>query len=195
LKNIIIFASGKGSNAQNIIEYFKNSAVISVALIVSNNAQAGVIQVANNNNIPYLIISKTETDKWVQQIISATSCNIDLVVLAGFLLQIPKNLIQHFPNKIVNIHPALLPKFGGKGMYGSKVHQAVIAANETESGITIHFVNEKYDEGKIIFQASCPITSTDTIQSLQTKIQQLEHEYFAKVVEDILAPIFNGGSK
>ncbi len=186
IKNIAIFASGEGTNAQTIIDYFKTSNQVKIALVVSNKSTANVLNRAKNNNIDTLIIDKhsfTETNEVIDVLKKA---NINLIVLAGFLWMIPENLIKAFPNKIVNIHPALLPKFGGKGMYGMNVHKAVIEAKEKESGISIHFVNEKYDEGKIISQHKCEVSETDTPENLAQKIQQLEHEHFPKVIENIL---------
>ncbi len=185
-KNIAIFASGEGTNAQRIIDYFKSSHQIKIALVVSNNANATVLSRAKNSEIETFIIDKKMFYETEQVIEKLKSKNIDLIVLAGFLWIIPENLIQSFSNKIINIHPALLPKFGGKGMFGNNVHKAVIEANEKESGISIHFVNEKYDEGKIISQHKCKISETETVESLAKKIHQLEHEFFPKTIEQLL---------
>ena len=186
IKNIAIFASGEGTNAQTIIDYFKSSKNIKIALIVSNKSNANVLNRAKNNHIATLIIDKHSFCETNEVIDVLKKINIDLIVLAGFLWMIPENLIKAFPNKIVNIHPALLPKFGGKGMYGMNVHKAVIEAKEKESGISIHFVNEKYDEGKIIAQYKCEVSENDTAETLAQKIQQLEHEHFPKVIGNIL---------
>lgn len=185
-KKIAIFASGEGTNAQRIIDYFKSSHKIKIALVVSNNANANVLNRAKNNSIETFTIDKKIFYETQQIIEKLKSKNIDLIVLAGFLWMIPENLIQSFSNKIINIHPALLPKFGGKGMYGKHVHKAVIDGNEKESGISIHYVNEKYDEGKIISQHKCEITQAETVESLAKKIHQLEYEFFPKVIEQIL---------
>lgn len=182
---IAIFASGSGSNAENIANYFKNKPEVEISLILTNNSEAFVIKRAKKLNIKSLIFTKEQflkTDKILHFLLKN---NINLIVLAGFLLKIPENLIKSFPNKIINIHPALLPKFGGKGMYGDNVHKAVVEAKETESGITIHYVNEHYDEGKIIFQAECPVLSTDTYETVSKKIHQLEYEHFPKVIEQL----------
>ena len=186
IKNIAIFASGEGTNAQTIIDYFKSSQQVKIALVVSNKSTANVLNRAKNNNIPTLIIDKHSFSETTQVIDCLKIANIDLIVLAGFLWMIPENLIKAFPNKIVNIHPALLPKFGGKGMFGMNVHNAVIAAKEKESGISIHFVNEHYDEGKIISQHACSISENDSAESLAEKIHALEHAFFPKVIERLL---------
>lgn len=186
IKNVAIFASGEGTNAQTIIDYFKSSKNIKIALVVSNKSTANVLNRAKNNNIPTLLIDKhsfCETNEIVDVL---KNVKIDLIVLAGFLWMIPVNLVKAYPNKIVNIHPALLPKFGGKGMYGMNVHKAVIEAKEKESGISIHFVNEHYDEGKIIAQYKCEVLENDTADTLAEKIHQLEYNHFAKAIETLL---------
>lgn len=186
MKNIAIFASGSGSNAQNIIEYFKDDSSIGINRIYSNRDKAYVLTRAKNYNIPTFIFDKNDfyhTEKILNQL---QKDKTDLIVLAGFLWLIPNNILKNFPNQIVNIHPALLPKYGGKGMYGSFVHEAVINADEKESGISIHFVNEKYDEGEIIFQARCIIEKNESPDSLATKIHALEHKHFPVVIKKIL---------
>lgn len=186
IKRIAIFASGSGSNAENIYHYFKGNGKVEISLILTNNPNAKVIERAERLGIECKVfdrISFYETHKIID-LLSAKK--IDWVVLAGFLWKIPENLIKVFPDKIINIHPALLPKYGGKGMYGDKVHQSVIENKETESGITIHYVNDNYDEGKIIFQAKCSILPTDNYEDLAKKIHALEYEHFPKVVEKIL---------
>lgn len=185
MKRIAIFASGAGSNAEKIIQYFKHSNHIKVQLIVCNNAKAGVLSIAAKNNISILQINKEVFFKGDAYIKELTEAKIDLVVLAGFLWKIPKKLVETFDNRIINIHPALLPKYGGKGMYGSFVHEAVIANKEKESGITIHFVNEKYDDGAIIFQEKCMLNDNDTPETLAKKIHVLEHTHFAIIIENI----------
>jgi phosphoribosylglycinamide formyltransferase, formyltetrahydrofolate-dependent len=182
MNNIAIFASGTGSNAKKIIENFANHPQIKISLIVSNNAAAKVLQIATDNKIPSLIIEKEEFFKGNAYIDELKSANINFIVLAGFLWKVPQKLLHHFSNKIINIHPALLPKYGGKGMYGDFVHQAVIAAKEKQSGITIHFVDEKYDHGKTIFQATCDVNENDTPETLAQKIHQLEHRYFSEII-------------
>lgn len=186
MNRIAIFASGSGSNAENIVNYFKNNADVEVSLILTNNENAFVLKRAKKLGIQSLVFSKADfskTDKIVQKL---KENDIKWIVLAGFLLKIPENLIKSFPDKIINIHPALLPKFGGKGMYGDKVHQAVVEAKETESGITIHYVNEHYDEGKIIFQAKCIVEPTDTFKDVASKIHELEHKHFPEVIEGLM---------
>lgn len=186
VKAIAIFASGEGTNARVIIEHFKNHPDIRVALVLTNNPSAGVIKLAQSNKIISAIVSKHffQQQQSIESILNAL--NIELIVLAGFLQLVPAYLIQKFPNRIINIHPALLPKFGGKGMYGKKVHEAVLAANESETGITVHYVNEVYDEGEIILQAKTPVTLQDTPSSLAEKVQQLEHKFYVKAITQVL---------
>ncbi len=184
--NIAIFASGTGSNAQKIIDYFRNHSFIKVAIIVSNNKEAGVLQIAAKENIPALIIEKEKffsTDVYIKEL---KEKKIGLIVLAGFLWKVPAILIKEFPGYIINIHPALLPKFGGRGMYGQAVHEAVITGKEKESGISIHYVDELYDHGKIIFQAKCPVLENDTAVSLAKRIHALEHEHYSAVIENLI---------
>jgi phosphoribosylglycinamide formyltransferase-1 len=186
-KNIAIFASGEGTNAQRIIDFFKNSEMVNVTLVVSNKEKANVLNRAKAASIETYLLNKSnflESDSTIQFL---KSKNIDLIVLAGFLWMIPENLVKAFPNKIINIHPALLPKFGGKGMYGMNVHRAVIEAKEKQSGISIHFVNEHYDEGEIISQQTCAVSENDTPESLAGKIHDLEYEFFPKAIEKVLS--------
>ena len=185
MTRIAIFASGNGSNVENITKYFSSHSSIEVSLVLTNNPNAFVIQRAKNLGIKSIVFTKSDFLKTSKILRFLEENDINLIVLAGFLLKIPQNLINAFPNKIINIHPALLPKYGGKGMYGNKVHQSVIEAKETESGITIHYVNEHYDEGKIIFQETCNILPTDTYDDLATNIHALEYEHFPKVIESI----------
>jgi phosphoribosylglycinamide formyltransferase-1 len=185
-KRIAIFASGSGSNAQKIMEHFKRSNDVEVSLILTNNSDAFVLQRADNFEIPSHIFDKKEfydSDKIVNLI---KNLNIDLIVLAGFLWLVPQNLLKAFPNKIINIHPALLPKYGGKGMYGERVHLAVLEAKDPESGITIHFVNSEFDEGEIIHQSKFKIDKGDDLKMVKFKVQQLEHHHFPKVIEGLL---------
>ncbi|PCJ83664.1 MAG: phosphoribosylglycinamide formyltransferase [Flavobacteriales bacterium] len=187
MHRIAIFASGSGTNAEKIIGHFRGDENSSVSLIVCNKPNAGVIERAQQYGIAVKLVERTsfyEADKLLAEL---ENNGITFIVLAGFLWLIPAYLIKAFPNKIINLHPALLPKFGGKGMYGMNVHRAVLQSGEKESGITIHYVNEKYDEGQIIFQARCCIEQTDTPESLQKKVQQLEHEHFPKVIENQLS--------
>lgn len=187
MKNIVIFASGSGSNAEKIMEFFKDSNVAKVVLIVCDKPGAGVINRAKKHNVPVHLISKFDLDSHYELVSVLLGHETDLIVLAGFLKKIPEEVIVKYPNLIVNIHPALLPKYGGKGMYGDRVHEAVIQNKETESGITIHYVNEAYDEGAIIFQAKCFIDPSDTASELAKKIHKLEHENFPKVISEILS--------
>jgi phosphoribosylglycinamide formyltransferase-1 len=185
-KRLAIFASGSGSNAEKIAEYFANRTDIEISLILSNNPQAGVIARARRLHIPVVLFDRKTFYETHRIIEILQNEHIDLVILAGFMMLIPEAMVQAFPNKIVNIHPALLPKYGGKGMYGHFVHEAVVAAKESESGITIHFVNEHYDEGGIIFQATCEVTPTDTPEEVAQKVQVLEHQHYPEVVERLL---------
>lgn len=185
-KNIAIFASGSGTNAEQIILHFKESQIGRVKLLLSNKSNAYALVRAEKYDVPTYVFSRDEfynTDNIIELLLKE---EIDLVVLAGFLWLVPVNLIRAFPDKMINIHPALLPKYGGKGMYGMYVHQAVIDSGDSESGISIHYVNEKYDEGKIIFQAKCKVTEEDTPESLAQKIHQLEYDYFPKVIEELI---------
>ncbi|CAN5442425.1 phosphoribosylglycinamide formyltransferase [soil metagenome] len=186
MTNIAIFASGAGSNAQTIIDSFKDNKEAVVALVVSNKAEAGVLHIAETADIPFAIIDKDEfKDEEVMGALLEYH-KIDWIVLAGFLWLIPSYLVSAYPNKIINIHPALLPAHGGKGMYGNKVHEAVKTAGDTESGITVHYVNEHFDEGEIIFQARCPITPTDTPDDIRKKVQALEHEHYPLIIAGLL---------
>lgn len=185
--NAAIFASGGGTNAENIIKYFANDTRIKIKLIFTNNENAGVVARAEKYKKNVQIISKDSLNNYADQLIDFLKTEkIDLIILAGFLLKIPESFIKAFPKKIINIHPSLLPKFGGKGMYGMHVHQAVIQSGETESGITIHFVNEEYDKGEIILQAKCPVEKSDTAETLAAKIHELEMENFPKAIEKLL---------
>ena len=185
MKRIAIFASGEGTNTQHLINYFAGSDV-KIALVVCNNPSANVLKRAEKSNIPSLIINKEsfyKTDLVLKRLITE---KINLIVCAGFLWKISDAILHKFPNKVINIHPALLPKFGGKGMYGMNVHKAVLEAGEHESGITIHYLNEQYDEGEIIFQAKCEIKKGDTPEMLAQKVHVLEHEHFPRVVQQII---------
>ncbi|MBT2564231.1 phosphoribosylglycinamide formyltransferase [Pedobacter sp. ISL-68] len=188
-KRIAIFASGSGSNAQKLMEHFKRSNEIEISLVLTNNADAYVLQRADNFEIPTHIFDKNEFYKTDEIIDLLKNLEIDFVVLAGFLWLIPKNLIHAYPGRIVNIHPAILPKFGGKGMYGDHVHNAVMAAGETEGGITIHYVNENYDEGEYIYQARYRIDKNDNLEMVKFKGQQLEHQHYPRIVETIVKKI------
>jgi len=186
MKNIAIFASGSGTNAQKIMERFASSTEIKVSLILVNNPEAGVIKRAEKFNVPVVVFNRNQFSNTDEVVSFLLENEIDLVVLAGFLWLVPQNMVKAFPNKIINIHPALLPNYGGKGMYGDRVHEAVIASGDKESGITIHFVNDKYDDGAIIAQFKCNISSTDTPDSLALNIHKLEHQHFPEVIENLL---------
>ena len=186
VKNVAIFASGSGSNAENICKYFKNSSDIAVVLIGTNNENADVVKRAKNLEIPLFVFTKSELENFSELQSVLEKSKVDFIVLAGFLLKIPEKMVEIYPDKIVNIHPALLPKYGGKGMYGMYVHEAVIAANKSVSGITIHVVDKKYDEGKTVFQAETNITKEDTAQSLANKIHELEQKHFPQVIKEYL---------
>lgn len=183
---LAVFASGSGSNAENIANYFRENDGVDVALIVSNKMDAFVHERAKRLNIESVTFSKTDFETTDKVLGYLKEKNIDFIILAGFLLKVPENLLQAFPNKIINIHPALLPKFGGKGMYGDAVHKAVVEAGESESGITIHYVNENYDEGAIIFQSKCPVSETDTYEDVAKKVHTLEYTHFPVIIEKLL---------
>lgn len=187
---LAIFASGAGSNAEKIIGHFSGHASVRVGLVVCNKPGAGVLTIAAAHGIPVLLIEKEQFFRGNAYTDELKQYGIDFIVLAGFLWKVPVALIQAYPNRIINIHPALLPKYGGKGMYGMHVHEAVINAGEKESGITIHYVNEKFDEGKHIFQAVCAIEATDTPERLAQKVHELEHRYFPEVIENVLTELF-----
>jgi len=185
MKRIAIFASGSGSNAENIITYFQNNKKAEVVLVLSNNPNALVLERAKKLGVQSLVFNKHQLNdsNWAIENLK----DLDLIVLAGFLWKFPEHLLENYENKVVNVHPALLPKYGGKGMYGMYVHEAVVENRETESGITIHYVNEHYDEGAIIFQAKCTITAKDTPSDVAAKIHELEMRYFPEIVQQILS--------
>jgi phosphoribosylglycinamide formyltransferase-1 len=186
MNKLAIFSSGTGSNAARIIQYFQGHPTISVCLIVCNNPQAGVLNIASAAGIPVLLIEKEQFFRGSAYIPELHARNIDFIVLAGFLWKIPSKLVQAYRHRIVNIHPALLPAYGGKGMFGRHVHEAVIIAGEKESGITIHYVDELYDHGQAIFQAKVAVDPGDTPETLARKIQYLEHNHFPRVIEEIV---------
>ncbi len=186
MRKIAIFASGSGTNAERIIKYFANTNTASVLLILSNKKDAYVLQRAKNLNVKFMTFDKERFNNSDEIIKILKDLKIDLIVLAGFLLLLPKKILDAFPDKIVNIHPALLPKYGGKGMYGMNVHKAVIENNEKETGITIHYVNDKYDEGAIIYQAKCKIETNDTPEIIAEKIHLLEYEFYPNIIEKII---------
>jgi len=185
MKKIVLFASGNGSNVENIIQYFKNNDSISIVGIFTNNLHAKVLDRAKKHNIFSLVFNKSElSEGFILEKIN--SLQPDLIVLAGFLLKFPEHIIKEYPNKIINIHPALLPNYGGKGMYGMNVHNAVLENNEKETGITIHFVNEHYDEGEFISQHKVNIENCRTAEEIATKVQELEHEFFPKAIQKLI---------
>lgn len=181
---LVVFLSGSGSNAEKIFFHFKNHPVIEIALVLSNNAEAGGLLRAQKFNLPTRVFLKTQFRESGEVLAWLKEYGVTHIVLAGFLWLIPENLIRAFPGRILNIHPALLPKFGGKGMYGMKVHEAVKQSGERITGITIHEVDTKYDEGKIVFQASCKVLPDDTPLQISARVQQLEHEHYPRVIEE-----------
>ena len=188
MTNVAIFASGEGTNAENLFHYFKNDTRIKIKLVLTNSDTAGVIAKAETHKKTVQLISKTSLNEYSTQIIEFLKAeNINLIVLAGFLLKIPADFVKAFPNQIINIHPSLLPKYGGKGMFGANVHKAVVENKENESGITIHYVNEEYDKGAFILQEKCLIDDNETVESLQQKIRKLELEYLPKAIEKIIS--------
>lgn len=188
MKRIVVFASGSGSNAENIVHHFSVYNNVEVVMFLTNNPNAGVIERGRRLGIPTIVFDRNTFLKTSKIVDILVDLKIDLVILGGFLWKVPQNLIDAFPNKIVNIHPALLPNYGGKGMWGHHVHEAVITNKEKESGITIHYVNEHYDEGKPIFQATCLIDENDTPEILAQKVQALEAIHFPKIIEQLLQP-------
>lgn len=186
MKRIVIFASGSGSNAENLITFFKEREDASVVLVLTNNPHAKVLDRCKRLKVSALSFNRVALTETNDVLGLLQNVQPDLIVLAGFLWKFPENLLHAFPNKVINVHPALLPKFGGKGMYGMHVHEAVVANKEKETGITIHYVNEHYDEGAIIFQAKCQVETTDTAEDVAGKIHELEMEHFPKVVAKLL---------
>ena len=186
MKRVVIFASGSGSNAENLIKFFHNSDNASVVQVLTNNPHAKVLDRCKRLKVSALSFNRIAFTQTEDVLNILKSNQPDLIVLAGFLWKFPENILKNFPNKVINIHPALLPKFGGKGMYGMNVHKAVVENKETETGITIHYVNENYDEGAIIFQAKCKVKASDSAEDVATKIHKLEMEHFPKVIDRLL---------
>jgi phosphoribosylglycinamide formyltransferase-1 len=186
MKRVVIFASGSGSNAENLIRFFQNSDHASVVQVLTNNPHAKVLERCKRLNVSALSFNRIAFTKSNDVLNILKASKPDVIILAGFLWKFPEFILDEFKNKVINIHPALLPKYGGKGMYGMYVHNAVVANKESETGITIHYVNENYDEGAIIFQAKCNVLSTDTAEDVASKIHELEMEHFPKVVEKLL---------
>ena len=189
IHHIAIFASGAGTNAQKIIEYFEKHPSIKVSLIVCNKPGAGVLKVAEQARVSTLIIEKERFFRGDGYIKELKEKQIDFIVLAGFLWKLPAALIKAYPSRIINIHPALLPKYGGKGLYGNFVHESVLANKEKESGISIHYVDEIYDHGEIVFQQSCPVLETDTVESLANRIHALEHKHYPQVIKEVVSQV------
>ena len=185
-KKLAIFASGSGSNAENICNYFKNSSDIEVVLIITNKPEAHIVERAKKLKIPIHFTTKLDLNKYTYLHKKLKSLNVDFVILAGFLLKIPFQMVKSYPNRILNIHPSLLPKYGGKGMYGDNIHKAVLKNKEPKSGISIHYVNQNYDEGSILLQKECTISFDETLESLRNKIHQLEHTYFPVAIEQLI---------
>jgi phosphoribosylglycinamide formyltransferase-1 len=186
MKQIVIFASGSGTNAQNIIQYFQNNKLAKVTLVLSNKKEAKVLERAKKLNVLSKNFTKKDLFSSEGVLTILKQERPDLIVFAGFLLKFPEFILKEFTNKVINIHPALLPKYGGKGMYGMKVHESVVTNKESETGITIHYVNENYDEGAIIFQKSFPLSENETAETVANKIHELEYEFFPKVIEELL---------
>lgn len=188
-KNIAVFASGSGTNAENIIRYFSENDSARVQLVLSNKKDAFVLERAHALGVPCEVFLKPEWDSPEKILAILRRYEINFIVLAGFLLRVPDAILHAYPNKIINIHPALLPKFGGKGMYGDRVHEAVVAAGEQETGITIHYINEHYDEGDIVFQATCPVLPEDTPSDVAKKVHALEYKHFPVVIERLITAL------
>ena len=186
MKKLAIFASGNGTNAQNIVEYFRDDPKAEVVLILTNNPGAGVLRRAEKSGVPVMVFDREQLYATGEVLRKLEEHDIDLVVLAGFLWRVPEDILGRFRDRIVNIHPALLPKYGGKGMYGDRVHEAVKASGDKETGITIHYVNENYDEGRIIFQAGCSVEEDDTPDDIAGKVHELEYRFFPKVIGEVL---------
>jgi len=189
MRNIAIFASGSGTNAQKLMEYFSTNKTANVKVVMSNKADAFVLERAKKFSIPTMVFDRDDLYDSGKVLRALLENDIHFIVLAGFLWLIPVEILNHYPGRIVNIHPALLPDYGGKGMYGNRVHKAVLDNNEKESGLSIHYVNERYDEGDIIFQAKCEVKSDDTPESLAERIHKLEHKYYPMIVEKLIKQI------
>jgi len=191
MTNLAILASGNGTNAENIFRHFSSNNNINVVVVLSNKSNAYVHQRAANFDVPSFSFSKSEFDDGALILKTLKEYKVDFIVLAGFMIKLSTPILKEYPNKIINIHPALLPKFGGKGMYGDHVHKAVIEAGETQSGITIHYVNERYDEGQIIFQAKCLVIKGQTYEEVAQNVHALEYKYYPEIIEQIVNKTFN----
>ena len=183
---LVLFASGSGTNAENITRFFEKYPDIKIVSICSNNPDAFVLERAKKLGVPSFTFNRHDFYKTDQVLDHLRSCRADWIILAGFLWLVPDNLLTGYPDRIINIHPALLPKYGGKGMYGDRVHKAVIESGDEESGITIHYVNQEYDSGDIIFQARCPVMPEDTAETLAHRVHELEYEYYPRVIEELV---------
>ncbi len=188
-KNIAFFATGNGTNAENIIRYFQNSELVNVELVLANKETAFVLERARSLNVPFAYMGKAEWTEGTAVLSLLEDRKIDFIVLAGFLARVPDCILHAYPNKIINIHPSLLPKFGGKGMYGDRVHEAVVAAGEAETGITIHYLNERFDECERVVQYKCPVLPQDTAADAAKKVHALEYEYYPKVIDRLLTDL------
>lgn len=186
---LAVFLSGTGTNAVNLIECFSNHNRLEVCLLLTNKQDSGAVSISAKYGVPYVLFTRDEFYKTEKVLDQLEQKDVDAIILAGFLWLMPENIITAFPEKIINIHPALLPKYGGKGMYGSKVHESVVENNELVSGITIHLVNQHYDEGEVLFQVSCNLEKGETAYSLAKKIHELEYEFFPKVIESYLTKL------
>ena len=186
IRNIAVFASGSGTNAENIIRCFERSRLARVALVVTNKSNAYVLQRAADLGVPSRIYPKADWETGAAVLVALREFGIDFIVLAGFLVRVPDAILEAYPRRIVNIHPSLLPKYGGRGMYGMRVHQAVLEAGEKETGITIHYIDEHYDEGTTLFQAKCPVAPDDTPDDVARKVHELEYRYYPEVIERLL---------
>lgn len=189
MKKIALFISGSGTNAENIIQYFKKNERIKVALVISDNADAFGLQRAKQHDIPTQTFTRKAFGENNNVIRLLSEQSIDFIVLAGFLSYVPFSLISNYPKRIINIHPSLLPKYGGKGMYGERVHKAVVEHKDVESGITIHYLNEKFDDGEIIFQAKCPVLPSDTAKEVEHKVRSLEIKHYPAVIEEVVSSL------
>ena len=185
-KKLAIFASGSGSNAESICNYFEKQSSVSIVLICTNNPDAFIVKRAKKLNIPITFITKTELNYFINLYKKLQNAEVDFIILAGFLLRLPTIMVEKYPNRILNIHPSLLPKYGGRGMYGDNVHKAVLKNKEIESGISIHFVNQNYDKGELILQEKCSVSENETLETLAAKIHQLEKKYFPLTIEKVL---------
>jgi phosphoribosylglycinamide formyltransferase-1 len=189
--NVAIFASGSGTNAENIIQYFAKTTKINISLVVCNKPDAYVLQRAKKQNINTIVVNRKDFYESTRLLNAFQEHNIKFIVLAGFLWLLPEYILNHFENAVLNIHPALLPKYGGKGMYGMNVHKAVVENKESETGITIHYCNEKYDEGSIVYQAKCAVETNDTPEMVANKVHKLEYEHFPKIIEQEIERLTN----